>query len=294
MIYTYPKFVPVSLGLRPQIHKIVLESQSGISGWTFSNIYLFRKKYSFEICLQENNLLITGRYNGKTFFSVFGEIPPQDILDELLKKYDYWRSISEKQFEQLNGKIAGVQEDRNNFEYLYLRTDLAELPGRIFQKKRNLVNVFRKKYKENREQKKIDANTLKDALHILDEWKKLKGVNGDYDSAREALELHKELELSGMVFYVNGIPVGYCQGETLADNKSFAVHFEKAINEKGAYQYINQEFAKSLPQNIMYINREQDLGDEGLRQAKMTYRPVGFVKLFCSGKCNPAPQSTLI
>jgi hypothetical protein len=59
----------------------------------------------------------------------------------------------------------------------------------------------------------------------------------------------------------------------------FAIHFEKAIDTyKGVFQYINQNFAASLPESFTYINREQDLGDEGLRQAKLTYRPAGFVR----------------
>jgi hypothetical protein len=61
----------------------------------------------------------------------------------------------------------------------------------------------------------------------------------------------------------------------------FGIHFEKGIDEyKGIYQYINQNFAASLDEHYVYINREQDLGDEGLRQAKMTYRPIGFVRKY--------------
>jgi hypothetical protein len=61
----------------------------------------------------------------------------------------------------------------------------------------------------------------------------------------------------------------------------FAIHFEKASDAiKGSYQFINQAFAQTLPRYFTHINREQDLGDEGLRQAKMTYRPSGFVKKY--------------
>ena len=70
-------------------------------------------------------------------------------------------------------------------------------------------------------------------------------------------------------------------GEGLAKGKMFAVHFEKGIDSyKGIYQYINQSFAAALPKHYVYINREQDLGDKGLRQAKMTYRPVDFVRKY--------------
>jgi hypothetical protein len=61
----------------------------------------------------------------------------------------------------------------------------------------------------------------------------------------------------------------------------FTIHFEKAIDAyKGIYQFINQSFAAALPGYYTHINREQDLGDPGLRQAKMTYRPCGFVEKY--------------
>jgi hypothetical protein len=62
---------------------------------------------------------------------------------------------------------------------------------------------------------------------------------------------------------------------------SFVIHFEKAVSDyKGLYQFMNQSFAAILPGKYKFINREQDLGNEGMRQAKMTYRPIGFVKKY--------------
>ena len=263
---------PISLDLQEQIQTIISKSKSNISSFAFGNLYLFRKKYDFKVSISETTLITAGiDGKGRTFFSIFGELPPKEKIDELLEKYRFWKGISEEKAKMLN-----ATEDRDNFEYIYLRTDLAELPGKNFQKKRNLVNAFIKAH-PHRETKILDKNTLKDAMQVLNEW----GKRADYDAAKEGLELHEALGFSGLVFYVDGNPVGYCQGEALADGESFAVHFEKALDKyKGVYQYINQEFAKTVPDNIIYINREQDLGDEGLRQAKLTYRPFGFVKLF--------------
>jgi hypothetical protein len=87
--------------------------------------------------------------------------------------------------------------------------------------------------------------------------------------------------LRGYVYYADGKPAAYCLGESVSKGKMFAVHFEKAVDSyKGIYQFMNQAFAVALPRFFIYINREQDLGDEGLRQAKMTYRPSGFVKKY--------------
>jgi hypothetical protein len=87
--------------------------------------------------------------------------------------------------------------------------------------------------------------------------------------------------MSGLVLYVDDFPVAWTLGEPLAGGSIMAVHFEKARTEyRGAYQYINYAFAQAMGESVVYINREQDLGDEGLRQAKLTYRPVGFVKKY--------------
>jgi hypothetical protein len=103
---------------------------------------------------------------------------------------------------------------------------------------------------------------------------------GDYAAAREALENMEYLQLCGGIFYVDDEPVAYTLGEELAQGRMFVVHFEKAILKKeyrGIYQYVNQAFAALLPDKYELINREQDLGDPGLRQAKESYRPAGFV-----------------
>jgi len=96
---------------------------------------------------------------------------------------------------------------------------------------------------------------------------------------------------------VDGAPAGYCLGESVAKGRMFAIHFEKALDRyKGIYQFMNKSFAGALPRFFAYINREQDLGDEGLRQAKMTYRPAGFVKKYSASmapfKCADAPGET--
>jgi len=124
------------------------------------------------------------------------------------------------------------------------------------------------------------------AIEVLDRWRedayeRNRGEDGDYRAAKEALELFDLLPLRGSIFFIDNKPVGYCLGESIARGKMFAIHFEKAIDEyKGIFQFINQAFAASLPGFFALINREQDLGNEGLRQAKMTYRPCDFVRKY--------------
>jgi hypothetical protein len=211
-------------------------------------------------------------------------VPRPDVLEALFNTHDYWKNISPSVLnpkrEELDKMNIEITEDRDNFDYLYLRSDLAELSGKRFHKKKNLVNAFKNAYPEH-EARPLNAEQIPQAIKILDRWRQDKGEDRDYNSAREALDLFGSLKLRGSIFFVSGKPAGYCLGESVARGRIFAVHFEKGIEEyKGIYQYINQAFAAGLPPFFKQINREQDLGDEGLRQAKMTYRPSGFVEKY--------------
>jgi len=277
----YPTFAPISLEMRDDLHPSLNMIEDGISEFTFSNLYLFRRTYGYRLSrIPGKTLVIEGSRDGKSFFSLPCALPDRATLDELMAGHDYLKNLPESIVSAnrccLERWGYAAAEDRNNFDYLYERTDLAELSGKAYHKKRNLVNAFLNSY--SYEQKPLSKDNVADAVLVLDTWREAKGFDGDYAASREALDLFGELGLRGCVYYVDGSPAGWCLGESLAKGKMFAVHFEKGIEDyKGIYQFINQAFAQSLPPSIKHINREQDLGDEGLRQAKMTYRPSGFV-----------------
>jgi hypothetical protein len=258
--------------------------KDGISEFTFAGLYLFRNTYGYRAAwLPNDTLVFSGAREGKSFFLLPCGLPDIDLVHGLFSRHGYLKNLSEG--DTAAGRIMleqsgyTAEEDRNNFDYLYLREDLATLPGKQYHKKRNLVNAFLNNY--TYEAKPLRASALKDAFYILDAWREAKGESGDYTASREALDLMEELNLKGCIFYVGGKPAAYTLGEALARGRSFAIHFEKAIDSyKGIYQFVNQAFAASLPKHYIHINREQDLGDTGLRQAKMTYRPSGFVKKY--------------
>ena len=283
-IPNYPDFAPVNLNMRTDLHPRLSMLKDGISELTFAGIYLFRNTYSYRVSwLPNETLVIFGEKDGERFFMLPCGIPGPELLQDLFARRDYLKNLSETDtaasrilLEQ-NGYT--VEEDRNNFDYIYLRKDLATLPGKNYHKKRNLVNAFLNNYEF--EQRPMRKGSVKDAIHVLDAWREAKGEAGDYAASREALELMELLNLKGHLYYVDGRPAAYTLGEALARGRSFAIHFEKAIDSyKGIYQFVNQSFAAALPKYYTYINREQDLGDPGLRQAKMTYRPSGFVRKY--------------
>ncbi len=284
----YPKTTQLTLDLQDLLYKMFYHLTTGISEFTFAGLYLFRNKYKYSFSeTPDHKLLIFGEEYGSPFCMFPFGFPDEEILDDILKKYHYFKAVSEMDIKKnrifLEQKGLHILEDRDNFDYLYKRDNMVNLTGRKFHKKRNLVNAFINNY--NYEERYITEENVGDALSILDAWKnqRLKDNldTGDYEAAKEALKMKEKLKLCGCITYVDGIPAAYSMGETINKGKCFVIHFEKAsTNHKGIYQFINKSFARMIGKRFTYLNREQDLGDPGLRQAKMSYRPDGFVKKY--------------
>ncbi|MCL2411804.1 MAG: DUF2156 domain-containing protein [Treponema sp.] len=301
----YPDFIPLDISLKEFLHPRLSLTLDGVSEFTFSGLYLFRNRYQYRVSRNsdDDSFIISGKQlfgenKKKTFFMTPCSVPNSDILESLFSSHDYWKNISETLFKQclespiqenLKKMNITIGEDRDNFDYLYNRSDLADLAGKKFHKKKNHVNKFLSTY-PNHEQKKMTKELVPAAIDVLDQWHqnlilRSEDEDGDYEAAKEALEKFDILALKGSVFFVDGKPAAYCLGESLARGRMFAIHFEKAVEEyKGLYQFMNKAFAESLPRFFTLVNREQDLGSEGLRQAKMTYRPCGYVQKYTGKK----------
>jgi hypothetical protein len=280
VIETFPAFSDINLEMRPVLHDRFRSLGDGISEFTFANIYLFRKAHNYRIArLDDEGYVIAGSDGGRNFFMLPFGLPPPSVLDELFSRFSGVKAVSEAQAESFRRLGYEVVEDRDNHDYLYRTSDLAALQGRAFHKKKNLVNAFINNYAF--EGKPLLEEYVPQALEVLVSWRERLGLDGDYEEAREALEKTETLSLCGGIYYVDGHPAGYVLGEEVAGGTTYLIHFEKAVTGyKGLYQFINMSFAGILPDKYIYINREQDLGDEGLRQAKLSYRPCGFIRKF--------------
>ena len=184
----------------------------------------------------------------------------------------------------LNGEGVEIVEDRDNFDYLYLRQELAELAGNRFHKKKNRVNYFAGRY--GHEVELYGRNHLAGSLALLDEWFRVRGemespsVVQEVAATREALELADSLGLAGVVVLVEGVVKAFALGERLNDTTSVC-HFEKSGPFlEGISQLVDREFNRLLFTDCLFVNREQDLGEPGLRSAKLSYHPVELVKKF--------------
>lgn len=280
MIPTYPEFSELDIAMRRKLHPLFQNLGEGMSEFTFAGIYLFREAHRYRISdLTGDSFVISGEDLHGRFFMLPFRIPDDDVLSALFQKFDCLKNASETQAGLLEKMGYRAIEDRDNFDYLYLRADLANLSGRKFHKKKNLVNAFLGSY--SYEGRPLLDEYKGDALEVLETWRREHEGPGDYEAAVEALSKAGELQLCGGIYYVEGHPAAYTLGEEVALGRSFVTHFEKGISKyRGIYQFVNQCFASILPDKYLYINREQDLGDEGLRQAKLSYRPAGFVRKY--------------
>jgi hypothetical protein len=280
MIPQYPNFSEINLEMRGLLHPLFQSLNDGISEFTFANIYLFRNVHNYRISrIEDDQFVIRGEENGRCFIMLPFEIPERRILSDLLLTSTYIKAVTEIQAQSLSEMGYEIQEDRDNFDYIYLREELSHLEGRKYHRKKNLVNAFINNY--SYEGKPLLEEYYKDVFLIINKWRDARTSDGDYAAAKEGVEMAELLSLCGGIYYVDGVPAAYNLGEEIGEGDTFVIHFEKAIGKyKGIYQFINMSFATVLPDKYVYINREQDLGNEGLRQAKMSYKPHAFVKKF--------------
>ena len=183
--------------------------------------------------------------------------------------------------EHFSGRRVAWKTNRDDCDYIYLRENLAGLLGSRYQKKRNHISRFNRIYGNNWEFKQYPQNDIaNDILEVSQKWflekdGELKEVlRLEQKSIKKALDNTGLLNLIGGVLYINGEPAAMTLAAPVSPDV-LDVIYEKSVEEhekNGAYAVINQQFAKSCP-GFIYLNREEDMGVEGLRKAKLSYRP---------------------
>jgi len=288
MVPTYPEFAPISLSMRPELHPWFQRLEAGLSEFTFSNIWLFRHTYNYHLSrFGEGLYLLSGTKNGKKFFSAPWGLPDDRVLAELFSSHDFLKNLNAAQAEALGPRLVAagceVREDRDNWDYLYSTAEMATLEGKRFHKKRNHVHQFQAAYPEGFEGRDMDLSDrdTEAALELLELWQSRREDRSDYLPSKDAILHRGELELQGRLWTLNGRTIAFAQGEPTQLGQTFTIHFEKADGEyRGVYQTIFLDWSERLQATWPLVNREQDLGDPGLRQAKETYRPVDYVRKF--------------
>lgn len=179
-----------------------------------------------------------------------------------------------------------LQEDRPNYDYVYLKEDLINLRGRKYSAKRNHLNHFKGHYKY--EYIKIGSDRALEAIDFIKQFNERKDLSEhemkllkmEEDAISDVLNNIETVGYLAGAIYIGGEMRALAIGGPLG-KKTVVVHVEKANTKfRGAYQAINNEFAKHMEAHIKYINREEDMDIAGLREAKMSYRPIELAEKY--------------
>jgi len=291
----YPEGRPLELADKSLLDGIFAALQPRISEFTFANLYLFRKAHEYRLSMVGDAVVLLGKgYDGNPY-----SLPPLTgdvgaaagrLLGEGLTIYGADEPFVEK---YLQGSALQLTEDRDSFDYLYLRQELAELPGNRYHKKKNRISYFAARHEYSVEP--YGERHLDGCLRLLDEWGRVhadmvsSSLVLEAEATREALRSAAGLGLEGLVVIVAGEVKAFTLGERL--NRETAVcQFEKADPFlEGLYQLINREFSRLLFTDCVYVNREQDLGEPNLRESKLSYHPVELVKKY-RVRPHPSPE----
>ncbi|MBP3332749.1 MAG: DUF2156 domain-containing protein [Clostridia bacterium] len=258
-----------------------------ISFCNFSNIYAWRHAMNYRIAEIDGFQIILGKYRD----DLFTVIPPFHTDSKF--PYSLLRKIKEKLGEE-RIKLCPITSDalpeikevlpegeiilsRELFDYFYNTSDLINLSGKKFHQKRNHVNSFTSKY--SFEYIRITADNtdlLKEACETLYDPESGPDLADEHIAINELIENFSALGLAAGVIVCDGKPVAYSIGEHMSDDVAL-IHIEKADkNFSGSFATINKIFAEREFSDTLLINREEDMGLEGLRKAKLSYHPANL------------------
>ena len=252
----------------------------------FANIFCWSDTYHSEVAEAEGFLVIRFYIEGAMcYMQPVGCGDKRQIMELLrhdafvqrmpLRLYGLsheWRNFLEENYPS----EFAFDTPRAHCDYIYRTEDLARLQGRKYQPKRNHINHFVARNDWHAEP--LSSSNIKDCHALNKKWLEGREI-GDTERAEQqalhrAFDNAEALGLRGLVLYANGAPAAFSYGTPLT-RKTFCTHIEKHDSSiEGAATMINRLMAQSLEEEVEFINREDDLGLEGLRFAKMSYHPT--------------------
>lgn len=268
-----------------------LKGKFNISDYNFTNQYLWSIGEESKYKIENNVLIVKGVFAEEEYYYM---PVPKDKTDDNLKALvevireiiqdghriilvpEEWKEILEKDFI--------LEERRESFDYIYNSKDLGTLKGRKYTKKKNKINNFTKTY--NYTYERISEDNINEVIEFQKNWclerecDTIPILKNENLGIMNLLNHYTEMDYIGAMIKIGNKVIAYSLGEILNDDYG-VIHIEKGLNEyTGSYQLINHLFAQNEFSNCKYINREDDFGDEGLREAKESYHPAFLLKKY--------------
>lgn len=280
------EFKQIELSDKKWVTDILKECDYMSCEYSFGNHFIWKKAYDILIANIDGFYVAALHTNNRlSFLYPAGKGDVKPVISKLME-YCREKSISfhmhsltaerKQELETIFPNAFEYKYNRGHCDYIYAREDLATLRGKKYHGKRNHI----KRFKENNWSfEVINEMNFKECIEMNEKWCERNNCNEDPEKMKEicavkrAFKYFNELDFFGGILRVDGQVIAYTIGERLNSN-TVVVHIEKAFSDiQGAYPCINQEFVLNMTSGYEYINREEDLGIEGLRKAKLSYNP---------------------
>jgi uncharacterized protein len=291
----FPRFKPLALADRDIFRQILWDYQAETSELTFTNLFIWQSHYGYQWSRDQGRLLVVSAVPGGEAWALppVGPGPRADLCRQVLgwlkDECGAANPAIERADLRLAAELAGhpeflVEPLRDHFDYVYRTDDLTNLAGGKYHAQRNHINSLARSYRCRYEP--LREEHLSACLYLCARWCQVKrcecdlSLMGEWEAIGAALANYQALQLKGGVILVNDRVGAFSCGELLNETTA-VIHLEKADPElRGLYALINQQFCRQAWAGVNYVNREQDLGEPGLRTAKMSYHPNHLVEKF--------------
>jgi len=285
------QFEPIQFERQTAYFEFLDASPQNASDYSFLNLWSWADAYGLEWAWTPELVWIRQSHPIKTYWAPVGDwnrVNWAEILQFHFNAKVSFGRVPEtllQIWQQTPGIHCEVQPSRGHWDYLYSVKDLVELKGNKYHKKKNLLNQFNKRY--DYQYTPLTPDNIHQTIDMQENWCTWRDCASQeaLDSENQAIanvlnnwqQFHR---LMGGAIMVETDMAAYTVAERLSED-TLVIHFEKGDHDfKGVYQAINQIFLQNAGLAFSVVNREQDLDSEGLRKAKLSYNPVGFLKKF--------------
>lgn len=288
-------FEALDLTHRSRLGPLLAEHPHSLSGYTFASLLAWQPIWRYGWCFCDSGTLVVSfriDREARHLMQPLGrfEAESQERLIAAARALPYPLRIVwvERAFLEAHPDFVRhfeVVEVRDNANYVYRAEDLATLPGRRYAGKRNHIAQAARAYAWTVE-KLVEAN-IDEARHVVTEIRREQEMEAS-ESLRDemvaletTLQLYSEMEQDGVLVRVDGAGAAFSIFERQTADTA-VVHFERALRlHKGMHQVVAQASAQAIAaQGFTFVNREEDMGNPGLRKAKESYHPVRLAEAF--------------
>jgi hypothetical protein len=296
LIPQFPDFKPLELNDRAVLDAAFRNYQPNTSEWTFSNFFIWRRYYRFQWSQIGGHFLFLSSPAGHDPFFLMPLGPPsrlattRTVLDWLGREAHASNPSIQKADSRFVEEIRSdesltILSQRDHFDYVYAGSDLISLAGRKFHSKKNFLNRI-EKTQPDMLYVPLTEDLIPECIRVLDRWCRNRDcgqnpvLQAEYDAVRQAFIHFHSLDFAGGAILIGGQVEAFTLG-SLLNAETAVIHIEKADPDiHGLYAVINQRFVRERWSSVPWINREQDLGEENLRKAKLSYHPARFAEKF--------------